>query len=256
MTFWNNLVLLQVAAVASAFVLTVGAILEYSHQLKLLALLAARWIRRKSKPFDRCVFKKLLLHSFGPILVVLGIAGEVIFEGRTFVVEDEQSAQEIDKRLALEKELVQQGPRYVLFGGIAGRQFRAALRDFSGQKIDLKTAKSSIDNPEVRTLKTLLFAILSHPLPSGPKWSVTQSETDFVSPEVMVGRSGQATEGTKAAAIGLAKALGDIGLSDVNGRIPPPIEIWSAGTGPQPDTVWLLIGAHMVINTKALDGSQ
>jgi hypothetical protein len=93
MKFWNNLVFLQVAAVVSALVLTVGAVLEYSHQLKLLTLLTAKWICRKSTLFDRCVFRKLLLHSVGPILVVLGIAGEFMFEGRTFIVEDRQEEQ-------------------------------------------------------------------------------------------------------------------------------------------------------------------
>jgi hypothetical protein len=91
--FWNNLTALQAAAVISALVLTIGAIVEYWDKLKLLASLLLKWILRKSTPFDRCVFKKLLLHSIGPILVVLGIAGEVIFEGRTFVVEDRQEEQ-------------------------------------------------------------------------------------------------------------------------------------------------------------------
>jgi hypothetical protein len=88
--FWNNLTALQAAAVISALVLTIGAVVEYWYKLKLLAFLLLKWILGKSTPFDRCVFKKLLLHSIGPILVVLGIAGEVIFEGRTFVVEDRQ----------------------------------------------------------------------------------------------------------------------------------------------------------------------
>jgi hypothetical protein len=91
--FWNNLTALQAAAVISALVLTVGAIVEYWYKLKLLAFLLLKWILRKSTPFDRCVFKRLLFHSIGPILVVLGIAGEVVFEGRTFVVEDRQEEQ-------------------------------------------------------------------------------------------------------------------------------------------------------------------
>jgi hypothetical protein len=91
--FWNNLTALQAAAVISALVLTIGAIVEYWYKLKLLASLLLKWILRKSTPFDRCVFKRLLLHSIGPILVVLGIAGEVVFEGRTFVVEDRQEEQ-------------------------------------------------------------------------------------------------------------------------------------------------------------------
>ena len=92
MKVWNNLAFLQWAAVLSTLVLTVGAILEYRHQLKPLILLIAKWICRKSSPFDRCAFKKLLLLSFGPILVVCGIAGEVVFEGRAFIVEDRQLA--------------------------------------------------------------------------------------------------------------------------------------------------------------------
>jgi len=87
---WNNLTALQTAAVISTLVLTIGAIVEYWVKLKLLASLLLKWILRKSTPFDRCVLKGLLLHSLGPILVVLGIAGEVVFEGRTFVVEDSQ----------------------------------------------------------------------------------------------------------------------------------------------------------------------
>jgi hypothetical protein len=90
MKLWNNLVFLQIAAVVSALILTLGAVIEYWDKLRLLWLLSAKWILRKSTPFDRCVFWKLLLHSVGPILVVLGIAGEFVFEGRTFVVEDRQ----------------------------------------------------------------------------------------------------------------------------------------------------------------------
>lgn len=92
-TIWNNLTALQTAAVVSALVLTIGAIVEYWYKLKLLALLVLKWILRKSTPFDRCAFRRLLFHSIGPVLVVLGIAGEVVFEGRTFVVEDRQEEQ-------------------------------------------------------------------------------------------------------------------------------------------------------------------
>jgi hypothetical protein len=91
--FWNNLTALQTAAVISALVLTIGAVIEYWYKLKLLAFLVLKWILRKSTSFDRCVFRRLLLHSIGPILVVLGIAGEVVFEGRTFLVEDRQEEQ-------------------------------------------------------------------------------------------------------------------------------------------------------------------
>jgi hypothetical protein len=91
--FWDSLTALQAAAVISALVLTVGAVIEYWDKLKLLVVLALRWILGKSTPFHRCIFKKLFIHSIGPIFVVLGIAGEVVFEGRTFIVEDEQEEQ-------------------------------------------------------------------------------------------------------------------------------------------------------------------
>ena len=103
--FWNNLSALQMAAVVSTLVLVIGAIVEYWKELKLLPPLLLKLILGKSTPFERCVFKKILLHSLGPILVVLGIAGEVVFEGRTFVVEDREQAQSIKERQQKEQEL-------------------------------------------------------------------------------------------------------------------------------------------------------
>jgi hypothetical protein len=88
--FWNSLGELQAAAVISALVLTIGAVVEYRDKLNHLARLALKWICRKSTPYERCVFKKLMIHSVGPLLVVFGIAGELVFESRTFIVEDKQ----------------------------------------------------------------------------------------------------------------------------------------------------------------------
>lgn len=164
MELWNNLSFLQAAAVVSALVLTVGAILEYRHQLKLIALLTAKWVCRKSTPLDRCVFRRLLVHSFGPILVVLGIAGEVVFEGRTFVVEDKQEeqarkivgslqdqeriasneAEALKKRLdtastemsGIEKEIAAQGPRAKLLAK-AAPDLAKKLAPFAGQRVAL-----------------------------------------------------------------------------------------------------------------------
>jgi hypothetical protein len=91
--FWNNLTELQAAAIVSSLVLVIGVVVEYRYELKSLSFLLLKWILRKSTPFDRCVLRKILLHSVGPILVVLGIAGEFVFEGRTFIVEDRQEEQ-------------------------------------------------------------------------------------------------------------------------------------------------------------------
>jgi hypothetical protein len=93
MKFWNSLVAQEVAAVVSALVLAIGAVIEYWSKIKLLTLLALKWILRRSTPFDRCTFCRLLFHSVGPILVVLGIAGEFVFEGRTFVLGYRQEQQ-------------------------------------------------------------------------------------------------------------------------------------------------------------------
>ncbi len=87
---WNNLSALQVLAVLSALLLTIGAIVEYKDKIKPIVLLIGKWIFGKSTPYDRCVLRKLLVHSVGPLMVVFGIAGELVFEGRAFIVEDRQ----------------------------------------------------------------------------------------------------------------------------------------------------------------------
>jgi hypothetical protein len=97
-TEWNSLPFLQGAATIAALILTIGAVVEYREKLKTLSRLLARIMCLRATPFERCAFKKLLGHSLGPILVVIGIAGEVIFEGRAFIVEDLLSA-EYDRKV-------------------------------------------------------------------------------------------------------------------------------------------------------------
>jgi len=65
--------------------------IEYWAKLVPIASLLRKWITFRSNPFERCVLRKLLIHTVGPILVVLGIAGEMIFETQTFVVQDAQT---------------------------------------------------------------------------------------------------------------------------------------------------------------------
>jgi hypothetical protein len=91
--FWDSLTALQWAAVISALVLTIGAVIEYSKQLKLLVLLLGKWVSRSLTVVERCVLRKLLIHSLGPILVTLGIAGDFVFGGRAFILEDRQEEQ-------------------------------------------------------------------------------------------------------------------------------------------------------------------
>lgn len=161
---WNSLTVLQWAAVISAAILTIGAVIEYWSKIKLLTLLGLKWILGKSTPFDRCVFRKVIIHSLGPILVVVGIAGEVVFEGRAFILEDrqeEEARQSVDslrnkaeivsneedalkKRLdtasaqmsGLEKEIAAQGPRAPLIAK-AAPELAKQLAPFAGQRVEL-----------------------------------------------------------------------------------------------------------------------
>ncbi len=89
---WNNAGFLEFASGLSTLVLIIGAVVEEWPKLQQIGLLTAKLIAFRSTPFERCVLKKLVLRSVGAILVVAGIAGELIFETRTFIVEDKQQA--------------------------------------------------------------------------------------------------------------------------------------------------------------------
>lgn len=89
---WNNARLLEIASALSTLILIFGAVLEDWPKLKQIALLIAKMILFRSTAFERCVLKKLIIHSVGAIMVVVGIAGELVFETRTFIVEDRETA--------------------------------------------------------------------------------------------------------------------------------------------------------------------
>lgn len=162
--WWGSLTVIQWAAVVAAAVLTLGAVIEYWAKIKLLTLLGLKYLLGRSNSFERCVFRKAFIHSIGPILVVLGIAGEVVFEGRAFILEDEQEEQArqivgslqhqaeivsgeedaLKKRLdtastqmsGLEKEISAQGPRAPLIAKVAPELARK-LAPFSRQRVGL-----------------------------------------------------------------------------------------------------------------------
>lgn len=110
-SLWSSLRALQWAAAISALILTIGAVIEYWEKLKQLTLLIGRWLSGRSKPFDRCVLRKLIVHSIGPILVTLGIAGDFVFEGRTFVLENRQESESQDRISANEKKTAEANER-------------------------------------------------------------------------------------------------------------------------------------------------
>lgn len=93
LNLWDRLSFLQWAAAVSTLILTLGAVWEYEAKLKPLAKLGWRCLLFRASQFERCTFRKLLLHSAAPILVVLGIAGELVFETRSFIVENDLAAE-------------------------------------------------------------------------------------------------------------------------------------------------------------------
>jgi hypothetical protein len=82
---------LEVASALSTVVLIVGAVIEYWTNLKFIGKLTLKLVSFRSNAFERCPLKKLSVYSAGPILVVLGIAGELVFETRAFVAGDAQA---------------------------------------------------------------------------------------------------------------------------------------------------------------------
>lgn len=44
----------------------------------------------RSTPFERCTWRRLVIHAIGPILVVVGIGGELVFESLAFVEDNRQ----------------------------------------------------------------------------------------------------------------------------------------------------------------------
>jgi hypothetical protein len=173
---WNSLTAVQWAAALSAVVLTLGAVLEYRHQLKLLALLSGKWLFRKATPFEVCALQKLLLHALGPILVVVGIAGDFVFGARTFILENRQElgAEQTIASLknatsANERETAQlRHDNLELLALIQPRELTVeqqkaigqALRRFSGKSVFLRTY--SFDQESMR-----LSALLNAALKSG-----------------------------------------------------------------------------------------
>jgi len=81
-------VILEIASVASTLILVVGAALEYRPILEKLAYLLKKAILLKANEFERCILKEMARHSLGPVLVVLGIAGELIFGLGAFIAQD------------------------------------------------------------------------------------------------------------------------------------------------------------------------
>jgi hypothetical protein len=89
---WDNPKSLELLSALSTLILIFGAVVEEWPKLKQIGLLSAKLIVFRCTAFERCVLKKLITHSIGAILVVVGIVGELVFETRMFIVEDSESS--------------------------------------------------------------------------------------------------------------------------------------------------------------------
>jgi hypothetical protein len=161
-SLWSSLRALQWAAAVSALILTIGAVIEYWEKLKQLTFLSGKWLLGRSKPFERCVLRKLLVHSLGPILVTLGIAGDFIFEGRAFILEDRQEVQ-------AEKHLGSLEDRATALKG----QF-----DTVKQEADAVGKNEDTIDKRVDAASTKLGAVEADVLAEGPRWRLLERGED------------------------------------------------------------------------------
>ena len=220
---WDSLTVLQWAAVVSALVLTIGAVVEYRHQLRSLSVLIAKWLVQKATPFEVCTLKKLLIHSLGPILVVIGIAGDFIFEGRAFILENRQEAGAQRTIAALKKTASENekeaeeiresvAPRRLTANQVA--TFRSDLSKFSRQPV------VAINNPfdfEAAVLAAeILSALKSADWDTNPNFGIDREVSSLVrAPSIPVtGVLVQSSpeKRSRRAAAELVTALSDVGF--------------------------------------------
>lgn len=234
---WNNLTFIQWAAVVATAILTLGVVIEYWGKIRLLASLGKKCLLGRSTPFERCVFRKVLLHSVAPILVVIGIAGEVIFEGRGFILEDQHEEQArrtvgslhdkvlvvsseadaLKKRLDiastrmsdLEEAVDIQGPRWRLIAK-AAPDLVDELSPFAGQRVILAVSgsESSVDS-ETRFTWGDIASVLNA---DGARWKVERGGIVFLDrwpaeQGIKVTINSAAPPGTKEAARVLSEGL-------------------------------------------------
>jgi hypothetical protein len=263
---WNNAAFLEIASALSTLVLIVGAVLEEWPKLKKIGPLATKLIVIRITAFEWCVLKKLVAHSIGAILVVVGIVGELVFETRTFIVEDRETAtiskEAGDAKLSaleaanaasraetsassLQKQLLFQGPRQNLLMGRCS--FVNAVKPFARQKIQIRTNSSGISDPnDVEEMREFVSSI-KFLLGRVSKWSISDAQGENGWGVTIAVRRSSSSE-TRNAANALASAFGECGVADMQGDRPTS-EITDAGStfdredGP-PDTIVLFVGRH------------
>lgn len=96
---WSWIVVLETLSAASTLILVIGAVLEYRAKLEQIAFLVKKVLLGRSTAFERCALGKIVRQTIGPILVVLGIGGELIFGLGAFIAQEAETLAD-ESRLA------------------------------------------------------------------------------------------------------------------------------------------------------------
>lgn len=101
---WSWIVFFEASAAVSTLVLVIGAAIEYKPMLEPIAALFKKKLAGKITEYERCALRKLGRHTVGPILVVLGIAGELIFGLGAFITQEIESIADESKIAQLQND--------------------------------------------------------------------------------------------------------------------------------------------------------
>jgi hypothetical protein len=96
---WSWIVVFETLSAASTLTLVVGAIIEYKPKLAQIAFLLKKLLLGRITPFERCALGAISRHTIGPMLVVLGIGGELVFGLGAFIAQEVESTQD-ESRIA------------------------------------------------------------------------------------------------------------------------------------------------------------
>src|ERR1035441_10163541 len=161
--WWGHLSFFQQGAAVSTLILTVGAIWEYWATLKHLPRLLLKVCLLRSSPFERCVLKRLLLHALPPIMVVAGIAGELVFETSDFIEENHKAA-DSDTNLRAARKEAADGLN------IASQRLDAAKKELDAARLKLESEITGVNKNATQQADVL-----------GKDLTSTKSQVDTVS---------------------------------------------------------------------------
>jgi hypothetical protein len=140
--------------------------------------------------------------KFGEMLVIIGVAGELVADGGIFLCSGhlqtiadqeiarlnlkaarfEKDAADLQARnLQLEEQILEQGPRDLLLYGKREEDFLNSIRQFAGQKVQIRICQSIDEVRDTADRLTVLFGEAGWTVsPHSPEWG--ESNCGFVGP--------------------------------------------------------------------------